>query len=76
MAVVPSTTGDVGEGVELTVQDSGIGIPEAAIPTLFDRYTQVGSNTTRLYGGTGLGLAIVHQLVTLRPGGECLLRGG
>lgn len=36
---------------------------ENAIPTLFNKYMQVGADTARKYGGTGLGLAICKQLV-------------
>ncbi|CAI9775664.1 unnamed protein product [Fraxinus pennsylvanica] len=50
------------------VYDTGIGIPENAIPTLFKKYMQVGVDTARKYGGTGLGLAICKQLVELMGG--------
>lgn len=39
-------------------------VTEYAIPTLFKKYTQVGTDTARKYGGTGLGLAICKQLVS------------
>ncbi|XP_052170907.1 probable histidine kinase 1 isoform X2 [Diospyros lotus] len=50
------------------VYDTGIGIPETALPSLFKKYMQVGADTTRKYGGTGLGLAICKQLVELMGG--------
>ncbi|KAL2653539.1 hypothetical protein R1flu_021667 [Riccia fluitans] len=50
------------------VCDTGIGIPEAALPTLFEKYTQVSTTHARKYGGTGLGLAICKQLVGLMGG--------
>ncbi|OUS26459.1 hypothetical protein A9Q99_18155 [Gammaproteobacteria bacterium 45_16_T64] len=51
-----------------SVRDSGIGIPEDGIATLFDAFTQADSSTTREYGGTGLGLSIVKQLCELMGG--------
>uniref|UniRef100_A0A6N2LTM7 histidine kinase n=1 Tax=Salix viminalis TaxID=40686 RepID=A0A6N2LTM7_SALVM len=45
------------------VFDTGIGIPENALPTLFRKYMQVSADHARKYGGTGLGLAICKQLV-------------
>ncbi|PIN03070.1 Sensory transduction histidine kinase [Handroanthus impetiginosus] len=54
--------------IRCDVYDTGIGIPEHAIPTLFKKYMQVGPDTARKYGGTGLGLAICKQLVELMGG--------
>lgn len=45
------------------VKDTGIGIDEKHLPFIFDRFTQGGEDTTRLYGGTGLGLTICKYLV-------------
>ncbi|KAD4178569.1 hypothetical protein E3N88_27160 [Mikania micrantha] len=40
--------------IRCDVQDTGIGIPETAIPSLFKKYMQAGADTARKYGGTGL----------------------
>ncbi|KAJ0962228.1 hypothetical protein J5N97_030056 [Dioscorea zingiberensis] len=50
------------------VYDTGIGIPEKALPTLFKKYMQASADHARKYGGTGLGLAICKQLVELMGG--------
>ncbi|KAL7170899.1 hypothetical protein ACSBR2_035705 [Camellia fascicularis] len=54
--------------IRCDVYDTGIGIPENALPNLFKKYMQVGADTARKYGGTGLGLAICKQLVELMGG--------
>lgn len=48
---------------EITVTDTGIGIPEAELTRVFDRFYQVDGSSTRKYGGTGLGLAVVRYVV-------------
>ncbi|QEN09306.1 sensor histidine kinase [Oceanispirochaeta crateris] len=55
--------------VTLTVEDSGIGIPEDKKSRLFEAFTQADSSTTRRFGGTGLGLTISKNLVK-QMGGE------
>ncbi len=55
-------------GFALEVSDTGVGIPEADLPLVFDRFHRVASTTGRTHEGTGIGLALVRELVTLHGG--------
>ncbi len=55
-------------GVELVVEDTGIGIPAEEIPRLFERFHRVESARGRTHEGSGIGLALVRELVDLHGG--------
>ena len=52
----------------LTVEDTGLGIPEEACARIFDRFYRVDKSRSRSTGGSGLGLSIVHSLVISNGG--------
>lgn len=54
--------------LRISVEDTGIGVPDNKLALIFEKFVQADSTTTRRYGGTGLGLAISKQLVE-RMGG-------
>ncbi len=62
-----SESGDTLE-LQVSVTDSGIGMPTEKLQMIFAPFEQIDGSTTRRYGGTGLGLAIVAKLVELMGG--------
>lgn len=62
------TVGHTEEEVQLTVADTGVGIPPDAIGHIFERFYRVDKARSRQAGGSGLGLSIVHELVVRNYG--------
>lgn len=60
---------DIGDRVEVHIADSGIGIPEAELERIFERFYRVDAARCKAVGSTGLGLSIVKHLV-IALGGE------
>ncbi|WP_421793779.1 ATP-binding protein [Hydrocarboniphaga effusa] len=57
-----------GSAAELVVSDTGVGIPAAEIPRLFERFFRVEGTRARTHEGSGIGLALVRELVKLHGG--------
>jgi CheY-like chemotaxis protein len=55
-------------GLEFEIKDTGCGMSEEQLASLFTRYTQRNSSTSRKYGGTGLGLAISKSIIEMFGG--------
>ena len=63
VSAAPVTTEEGRPAVEITVRDTGMGIPPGEEERIFQRFYQVDASSTRRFGGTGLGLAIVKEIV-------------
>ncbi|OJJ23403.1 hypothetical protein BKI52_03320 [marine bacterium AO1-C] len=56
------------EMLEVSVEDTGIGIPEKSLPFIFDRFYQLDTTQTREYEGSGVGLALTKEFIELHQG--------
>src|ERR1700694_2480263 len=68
LRVTPDADSPIPRALQFTISDTGIGIPGDKLGTVFERFTQADSSTTRRYGGSGLGLTISKRLVELMGG--------
>jgi signal transduction histidine kinase/FixJ family two-component response regulator len=59
---------DVGDRVELSVRDTGVGMPSSELPHVFERFHRVEGQHGRTHEGSGIGLALVRELVNLLGG--------
>jgi PAS domain S-box-containing protein len=60
--------GQKGDTVEVSIADTGIGIPEEDLDKIFEKFYRIETGTTRKYGGTGLGLTIAKRIVEAHGG--------
>ncbi len=59
---------DLGDKIQLSIKDTGIGIPEDKLDSVFDRFSQIETSLSRKRQGSGIGLALVKSLVEVQKG--------
>lgn len=59
---------DSKQDIEIIIEDTGIGIPEDELSSVFDGFVQGSNNNPEIYGGTGLGLSIVKNIINVMNG--------
>nr|WKF60802.1 Autoinducer 2 sensor kinase/phosphatase LuxQ [Paraburkholderia busanensis] len=65
---ISATTQVVDDNVVVTLTDTGEGIPENALDSVFEPFSQVDGSTTRKHGGLGLGLSIARSIIEMHGG--------
>lgn len=65
LVVTPRSNHNGNNEIQFIIKDTGIGIPQDKIDTVFESFSQASSDITRKFGGTGLGLSISRQLLKL-----------
>jgi len=67
--VTPTNSNEANtQGLRIAIQDTGTGIPQDKLETIFEKFSQVDNTSSRSHDGTGLGLSISHALVQLMDG--------
>ena len=62
------TAKKIDDYIQISVSDTGIGIPDDCLKEIFNPFSQADASKNRIYGGTGLGLALVKRFVEMHEG--------